>query len=329
MIPSIHPRDLIDRLDAVSCRATWTILAASCFAFVVFDWLVPEVGTGPLYIPLIALAGWRLGARAACAVAFVAAFLNILPLHGVDAGMSAIGAVARGMVRLGAYAFVTATVCGLRRVHDRERYAARHDALTGALNRLSFEEHARHVLERCAADGTVTVLALADIDGFKSVNDTFGHAEGDAVLRRFAEAGMAAIGERDRFGRLGGDEFVLLLQARTVAAAESRIATVHRRLCDGLKGSPHTIGVSLGALVVRLGANLEWPEAVREADRLMYVAKRAGTGGFQIGTFAETTVSAMPSSRASSTSTEGTSEDRSAIDPIRAWIPGLASETAA
>lgn len=288
MIPSILPRDIIDRLDAVSHRATWAVLAAWCLAFVVFDRLVPEVGTGPLYIPLIALAGWRLGSCAACAVAVVAAVLNILPIHGVDAGMSAIGAMARGMVRLATYAFVTATVCGLRRVYDRERYAARHDALTGALSRSSFEMHARSVLEGYATEGPVTVLALADIDGFKSINDTFGHAEGDAVLRAFAAAGMAALGKEDRLGRLGGDEFVLLLRAGTVAAAASRVATVHHRLRDGLGGSRHPVGVSLGALVVRLGSNVGWPEAIREADRLMYVAKRAGTGGIRTQVFAET-----------------------------------------
>ena len=292
MIPSVHPRDLIDRLDAISRRATWAVLAASCLAFVTFDWLTPEVGTGPLYIPLIALAGWRLGPRAACGVAVVSAVLNILPIHGVDTAMTPVTAFVRGMVRLGAYAFVTVTVCGLRRVHDRERYAARHDALTGALNRSSFESHAHPVLEGCAADGPVTVLALADIDGFKSVNDTFGHAEGDAVLRAFATAGMAAIGNDDQFGRLGGDEFVLLLRASTVAAAASRVETVHRRLRDGLGGSRHPVGVSLGALIVRPGSNLGWQEAIREADRLMYLAKRAGTGGCCTETFAATTMPA-------------------------------------
>lgn len=282
MTPFPHPRDLIDRLDDVSGRTTWGVLTVACGAFVVLDWLAPTVGTGPLYLPLIALAGWRLGPRAACAVALVAALLNILPIHGVDAGMSAIAAVARGLMRFGAYAFVTVTVCGLRRVYDRERHAARHDSLTGVLNRSSFEMHTRSVLGGRAADGPVTVLALADIDGFKSVNDTSGHAEGDAVLRRFAAAGTAALGKGDRFGRLGGDEFVLLLQAGTVEAAASRVATFHRRLRAGLGGSGHPIGVSLGALVVPPGANLEWPEAIREADRLMYVAKRAGTGGFRI-----------------------------------------------
>ncbi|MHC2003006.1 GGDEF domain-containing protein [Methylobacterium sp. CM6241] len=288
MIRPIHPRDLIDSLDAVSRGATWAVLVVSCLAFVTFDWFVPEVGTGPLYIPLIALAGWRLGPRAAYGVALVAAFLNILPIHGVDTGVSGVTPVARGLVRLGAYAFVTATVCGLRRIYNRERYAARHDALTGVLNRSSFEKQARSILAGCAADGPVTVLALADIDGFKSVNDTSGHAEGDAILRLFAAAGMAATSKGDLFGRLGGDEFVMMLQAGTVAAAASRVATVHRHLRVGLGGSGHPIDVSLGALVVRPGSKLEWPEAIREADRLMYVAKRQRSGSFRTEVFGET-----------------------------------------
>ncbi|GJD46717.1 hypothetical protein AFCDBAGC_4601 [Methylobacterium cerastii] len=240
--------------------------------------------------PLIALAGWRLGPRAACGVALVAAFLNILPIHGFDAGLSPLAATVRAVVRLGAYAFVVATVCVLRRVYERERYAARHDALTGILNRASFEAHAHLALGGCAANGSVTVLALADIDGFKSVNDTSGHAEGDEVLIRLALAGVAAIGWGDRFGRLGGDEFVFLLQSSTVAAAVSRVETIHRRLRDGLSGSRHHIGVSMGALVVSPGTTLDWATAIREADRLMYVAKRAGTGGVRVESFGGSTV---------------------------------------
>ena len=68
----------------------------------------------------------------------------------------------------------------------------------------------------------VTVLTLVDIDGSKAVNDTFGHAAGDDVPRRFAAVGASAIRPGDRFGRLGGDEFVILRQAETVAEAAYR-----------------------------------------------------------------------------------------------------------
>lgn len=276
------PRNVVDRLDAVSRTGTWIALAAACLAFIVFDWMVPKVGTGPLYLPLIALAGWRLGPREAWAVAVAAAFLNILPLHGIDAGMSPLAATVRGLVRFGAYAFVAVTVSGLRRAFDRERHAARHDTLTGALNRASFEAHARTVLGSAILGAPVTVLALADIDGFKAVNDTAGHAAGDDVLRRFSASAATLLGKGDRFGRLGGDEFVLLLQASTTAAAASRVEAVHRRLRNGLRGSGHSIGVSMGALVVPPGATTDWTAALREADRLMYVAKRSGKGGFRI-----------------------------------------------
>ncbi|TXN14455.1 GGDEF domain-containing protein [Methylobacterium sp. WL122] len=284
MTRSIHLQNPIDRLDGLSRRTTWIVLAVSFMAFLVFDNAMPEVGTGPLYIPLIALAGWRLGQREACGVALAAAFLNILPIHGFDTGISPVAAATRGLVRFAAYAFVGATVCALRRVHDRERYAARYDALTGALNRASFEANARAALGQRPTDGPVVVLALADLDGFKAVNDTFGHGEGDQVLRRFAKAGTTAVDEGEWFGRLGGDEFVLLLQAANAAAAATRVGVVHAELSKRLRASGHSVDVSIGALIVRPNTVLDWEVALREADRLMYVAKRAVKGSYRVGT---------------------------------------------
>lgn len=283
MTRSIHLQNPIDRLEGLSRRTTWIVIAVSFMAFLAFDRAMPEVGTGSLYIPLIALAGWRLGRREAGGVAIAAAFLNILPIHGFDTGISPVAAAARGLVRFGAYAFVVATVCALRRVHDRERHAAHYDALTGALNGASFEAHARAALGVQSADCPVTVLALADLDGFKAVNDTFGHGEGDEVLRRFAAAGRLVTGEGEWFGRLGGNEFVLLLHAGTAAAAATRVGVVHAELSNRLRASGHSIDVSIGALVVRPSTVLDWEVALREADRLMYVAKRAVKGSCRVG----------------------------------------------
>lgn len=146
------------------------------------------------------------------------------------------------------------------------------------------EADTRTFLEASAPNGRVTVLALADIDGFKSINDTAGHAAGDDILRRFAAFGTSAMGHGERFGRLGGDEFILLLHAGTVTAAMFRVEALHRDLRDGLRTTGHPVGVSLGALIVPSGTTLDWTAALREADRLMYVAKRARKGGFRVRT---------------------------------------------
>ena len=129
------------------------------------------------------------------------------------------------------------------------------------------------------------MLALADVDGFKAVNDTFGHAVGDHVLRRFAAVGASAIRPGDWFGRLGGDEFVILLQAETMENAASRVETLHRRLRDDLREADFPVRASLGALIVPSGATLDWADALREADRLMYDAKRVGRGGLRVRLF--------------------------------------------
>lgn len=276
------PRQTLDMLEALSRTATWTALALACSVLVILDRAIPQLGVGPLYIPLIALAGWRLGSREACCVALVAAALNVFTPQVGDAALPPVIAVLRGATRLGTYAFIVWTFCALRRVYDRERTAARRDALTGALNRAAFEQHAREVLGSAPSAGPVAVLALTDIDDFKAVNDTGGHAAGDEVLRAFARSAAASLGERERLGRLGGDEFVLLLEAGTVEAARARVEAVHRRLTGDLRSSATPVTVSMGALVVRPGPRPDPNAAMREADRLMYAVKAAGKGALRV-----------------------------------------------
>lgn len=239
---------------------------------------------GLAYIPLIALAAWRLEAREAFLVALAGACLNTDP-HQVDAvGATAVAAVGRDVLQLGTYAFVAWAVGALRHVYRRERTAARRDALTGALNRAAFEEHAQAVLATRTQGRPVAVLALADVDDFKATNDTGGHAAGDAVLRAFATVAMASLGPREQLGRLGGDEFVLVLEADTVAAGRSRIAAIHRGLTEGLGSSANPVTVSMGALVLPPLADLEWTSALRCVDQVMYTVKASGKNGVRVET---------------------------------------------
>lgn len=161
-----------------------------------------------------------------------------------------------------------------------EQQAVR-DALTGLLNRDGFFGRARTLLANARRYRISMAVAYLDIDRFKSLNDTRGHAAGDAVLRLVAEQLEQNVRRDDLTGRLGGDEFVVVLND---CSAEDAVQIIERAIaCIG------TAAVAANSLPpVGVSAGLVWmaPEAVPEdldatiaqADRLMYEAKKAGGG---------------------------------------------------
>jgi diguanylate cyclase (GGDEF)-like protein len=156
---------------------------------------------------------------------------------------------------------------------------ARHDALTRLANRSELERRVAQCLSKGAASQPSALVAI-DLDRFKSVNDTAGHAAGDAMLQAVAEALRSCIRAADVAVRLGGDEFVLLLEhcpaqdalriARAACAAIERID-----LC--WEGHRLHVGASAGVAMLEPGM----PQAVhwlRAADQACYAAKRHGRG---------------------------------------------------
>jgi diguanylate cyclase (GGDEF)-like protein len=150
------------------------------------------------------------------------------------------------------------------------------DPLTGLLNRRGFEEFVdRQVLK---TRPRVLSLIIFDIDDFKSINDSYGHHGGDAVLTQVASLVQRNIRASDAVARLGGEEFVVLLsnldRGDVYAFAERlRNEIAHTRFgSDGL--SSHTVTASFGVVEFRSGEDLD--EAVRRADEMLYSAKRSG-----------------------------------------------------
>jgi diguanylate cyclase (GGDEF)-like protein/PAS domain S-box-containing protein len=169
----------------------------------------------------------------------------------------------------------------VRRAHrelDELRRAVRTDPLTGVGNRTHLEGRLRGLVAEYAERPGEAAVVLADIDRFKSVNDTYGHATGDRVLRMVASTLRSTLREGDTVGRWGGEEFVVLLDDVRSADDLRRVAEKLRTLV-GRSSLPTDAGdvavtISVGATLLREG---DTPAAlVERADRLLYRSKHAG-----------------------------------------------------
>jgi len=165
---------------------------------------------------------------------------------------------------------------------DRIAYLAHHDVLTGLYNRFSFEQAVGRMLPSPSA-GAGASLLFVDLDGFKAVNDTLGHAAGDEVLKEVAKRLQAIIGADDVVARLGGDEFAILHLSNaprdTAGALAARlIASLAGRY--GVLGHHVFIGASVGVAVATTGAETA-DELLKQADLAMYQAKNEGRGAYR------------------------------------------------
>ena len=163
-------------------------------------------------------------------------------------------------------------------------HRANHDQLTGLANRGRFLDLVREALSDCCRGGApecraISVLYL-DLDGFKAVNDTFGHDTGDALLGVIAARLRACVRVGDVVARLGGDEFaVMILHAQEahdlVVSTADRIRAL---VCEPvqLQGHVMTVGTSIGIATTGVTSSLTVDELISRADAAMYVAKRAG-----------------------------------------------------
>ena len=166
-------------------------------------------------------------------------------------------------------------VTAQRALEAQLRQAATHDVLTGLPSRALLVERLQEALADSGAAGEPVAVLYCDLDDFKAVNDTCGHAAGDAVLREVAARLSAALRPGDTAARLGGDEFVLVcpgvLGDAQVQALVARLTAATGRpvVVDGVE---HRVGVSVGAVTSSAGSTAEG--MLSRADAAMYAAKR-------------------------------------------------------
>ncbi|MCW2986927.1 MAG: hypothetical protein JWR63_4497 [Conexibacter sp.] len=173
-----------------------------------------------------------------------------------------------------------------RKAFERQlAHQAFHDPVTGLPNRALFVERVRHALARSRREARGIGIIFIDLDDFKIINDSLGHAAGDEVLKQVAQRLALSIRASDTAARFGGDEFAVLLEdiegVQEAADAAERImesvgtplAAAHKELA---------LRCSLGIAIAAEDGTADADELIRDADAAMYIAKRDGKGGYRL-----------------------------------------------
>jgi diguanylate cyclase (GGDEF)-like protein len=175
-------------------------------------------------------------------------------------------------------------------VHELEcreqaaQHQAVHDQLTGLANRTLLEDRLDQALSRVRRDGASVALHVLDLDRFKQVNDTLGHAAGDLLVQQVSERLQLLLRETDTVARIGGDEFAIIQSA---PKNESDVRRLGARIIEAigepfqLRGRAARVGVSVGA-VLATKDTCDASELVRKADITMYRAKENGRNCFRL-----------------------------------------------
>lgn len=177
-----------------------------------------------------------------------------------------------------AFTSVVRDITARKRAEDRLRHLAHHDPLTGLPNRFLFSDRLDLAVQRAIRQGKALALAFVDLDHFKPVNDRYGHAAGDHVLRTIATRLQEAVRRTDTVARLGGDEFVSILEdVGGIVDIEAVVAKLLAELSAPIKVGEDSISVGASIGVAILPQHGNHAEAlIAAADEAMYRAKAQG-----------------------------------------------------
>lgn len=260
-------------LFRISRKHAWSIFAIGMALIALLDWGTGDrLWVGPLYITFIGFAAWSLGWRQGVAgMLFAMLFSSQVNADSLYPYYTPV-TMWDFLLRVPPVLSIIALLAYARTACDTQWRLARTDPLTGALNRKAFFELA----------GTITeskgwhVLAYADLDGLKRLNDEEGHSRGDAALKAFSSHVRKAIRKDDIFARIGGDEFLVYLAVRDAQAGLTVANRLHKAMNSAADDPANPLHCSVGALILAPG-HRSIDRELRVADELMYEAKQTGS----------------------------------------------------
>lgn len=175
----------------------------------------------------------------------------------------------------------------IRHVSDKNQqldYYASHDSLTGLINRREFENRVQHAINKAHAQPITHTLFYMDLDQFKVVNDTCGHAAGDELLKQLSKLLLGSVRTRDTLGRLGGDEFGMLLENCHIEKGvdiANNLLTAIKNFHFTWEDETFSLGMSIGIVPIDRGT-LDIATILSTADSACYIAKESGRNRIQI-----------------------------------------------
>ncbi|MBS0309020.1 MAG: GGDEF domain-containing protein, partial [Proteobacteria bacterium] len=269
--------NLLDRtLSKLPSSSVVAIALIFLFTIGVVDyWAGADISLSIFYLVPIGMGAWYTGWRTAVFLSVLSAIVN--RIDDLGTGFSnqhswlAIWNVALTLIFMLVFSYLLTLLRGRL---EYENHLARTDVLTGVCNRRSVIEKLEYMLELAARERWPVSLIYVDVDDFKQVNDKKGHAEGDKILRLIACKLNDSLRQTDIVGRLGGDEFAMILPHTDRQTAAHLIQDLHRKLEQSLADGGLLATCSMGCVTLHAPISVEM--ALKEADTLMYQAKKQG-----------------------------------------------------
>ncbi len=238
-----------------------------------------QLNLAPLYLAPVLLATWYAGAAwgfgLSLAAVAIPASIGVWAGHHYSHAFYFYADLAGRTIAFLVFLWVVTIAARLRAAYDLERTQARTDFLTGIANRAAFFETLAKEVERHSRYQRPFSLISLDCDNFKTVNDQFGHAAGDTLLRTVARTLATGVRKTDLAARLGGDEFIVLVPETDTGHSAELVEHLKARLTEAMRANHWPVTFSIGVAVFNRTPEAG-DKAVEFADSLMYRAKRAG-----------------------------------------------------
>jgi diguanylate cyclase (GGDEF)-like protein len=290
-------KTLLKFLDKMSFAVISALTALMTLIIGVLDSMIGhEISTALFYVLPIAIASWYGGRKLGIVVSMLAAAAWLITDIGSGQQYSHPAILSwNTFMRLVIFLLIALLLAAFRGLLHAEALAAKTDHLTGAFNRLGFQERLAEEYARSARFGRAFSLAYLDIDDFKHINDTLGHGAGDAALMAVADTLKANLRVTDTVARLGGDEFAVLFPETGGTAVREAFGHVHQRLLQAMQERSWPVSFSIGVVAFEsVPESLD--QALAASDELMYSIKRSTKNNVIYQTWDQTTRSGFADS---------------------------------